>query len=294
MSRVGAALVAIGLITGAVVVRNAINDDPGSSERTGVVRVVCAEELVAACETLATLRYTIVPEAATTTADRLATGGPPNFDVWVVAEPWPEVVDDARTRAGLDPLFGSHGPPVARSPLVAVGAITDGCDWKCIGTSSARLGAAAATSGLGVLELGAASSGHLGRTDFAANDLDTAFRSWFDGYVRRLTPTDQPVTRLLQSRAFFDVALSFEADARRALDAASADRKVGLRVQYPAPVAYLDVVVVDIGAALASRAHDAPASIGAALRGAGWKAPNPGGPSGFPRPGVLTALRELI
>ncbi|MEA3019003.1 MAG: hypothetical protein QOI47_527, partial [Actinomycetota bacterium] len=241
----------------------------------------------------APLRYSVTQEDATVTADRLSSGGGPGFDVWVVPEPWPEMVDAVRARGGLPPLFPQHAGPVASSPLVSITSSTARCDWKCVGTGASRIGAVAPTKSLGLLELGAAASGHLGRADFAANDFDAAFQSWVTSFTGRIEATDQPTTRLLQSRAFFDIAITFEVEGHRELARASADRKAGLTLQYPAPVAHLDVVIVDVGAALADRARDVPGALGAALRAEGWQAPD-ATPSGLPKAGVLVALRALV
>lgn len=297
MSRVIALVVAAGLIVGAIAVRSAIDRDPGRSERTGVVRVVCAEELAAACGTLAPLRYQVVSEEAAITAERLAKDAAVDFDVWVVEEPWPGMVDDARTRAGLEPLFAHAKPPVARSPLVAVGpsSLKD-CNWRCLGDRAPkdlRVGSRRLTTGVGTLELGAAAAGYLGRSDFASNDLDTTFDAWIGGFAGAVQVSNDPVIRLLQSPAFFDVALSYEADATLLLHQATADRKAGLDLLYPAPVAYVDVAVVDIGGALATRAGDVPSSLATALLQQGWQAPA-ATPNGLPRAGVLVALRSRV
>ena len=294
MTRVLAIVVAAGLIVAALVIRNAIDDDPGTNERTGATQVVCAKEVADACAALSPSRYEVVVEDAALTAGRLSTDESTDVEVWVVAAPWPSIVDDARTRGGLGGRFVGTPVSLARSPLVAVGADVDGCDWKCIGDGNQRLGAADLTSGLGTIELGALAGGFFGGPDFAANDFDAPFRSWLASLATRLTPDEQPVTRLLQSRAFFDVALSYEAEARTALEAATADRKAGLDLQYPAPVANLDVVAAQAErGALSGRARDLPSSLQRALRDLGWQEPQSTA-DGLPRSGVLIALRDLL
>lgn len=292
MTRVVAVLVAVGLIVGAVLVRRAIDEDSGDDrsgpgETTALV-LVCATELRAACETL---DVEIRIEDAAVTADALARDTI-DLDLWAVPAPWPEIVDDTRQRAGLEPLFGET-TPVARSPLVAVGPeALDGCGWRCLGDRAADdldLGARAATSGLGLLQSGALATGWFTTNDFATNDFDAAFSSWLAAIAAATTETDEPVTRLLQSQAFFDVALSFEAEAQTAFEGASEDRRAGLALLYPAPVAYLDVLVVDVGGG----AGEQPSRLGAALTDAGWQSPSDDGPN-LPRAGVLVALRDLL
>ena len=296
MSRVVALVVAIVLIAGAVLIRSAIDDNgsPASRPHEGPVRVVCADEVYDACASLDPTRYDARREDAAVTAAALAGPGEPAFDVWIAPASWVGIVDDARSRNGGTATLAAEEEPVARSPLVVVGgADVDACDWRCIGSKTFSVGAAAPSSALGTIELGAAATGFLGRSTFAANDLDTPFRSWLEGMTQRIVTNDQPVTTLLQSRAFFDAAISTEADARAQLDAASPDRKAGLSLQYPAPVANVDIVAVDVDPSRDRVAAGAARTVGSLLQSRGWKAPS-AAPDGLPRPGVLAALRELV
>jgi hypothetical protein len=297
VSRVIAVVVAVLLVVVAVVVRGRLDDDGGSGGEPrgdGTVRVVCAEELRAACAALSADVDVTVEDAAQTAARLDDVTAPSVLDVWAVPAPWPSVVDETRREAGLAPLFGGDGTAVAASPIVVVGPDSLGdCDWRCIGDRAGddlTVGGRGVRTGLGTLTVGAAAAGWFGRPDFAANDFDPAFTSWLGGLFDDLTATDAPVTRLLQSRAFFDAALSYEAEAAGALDAASADRKAGLALLYPAPVAMLDVVVVGIGDVDARSVAD---DLGPALTDEGWGPPADGA-STLPRPGVVIALRELV
>jgi hypothetical protein len=200
------------------------------------------------------------------------------------------MVDDARVRAGRDALFGEHTEVVARSPITIVAGGDPGdCGWRCIGDGTDTLGMPGADSGFGLLVLGAAATDWFGTADFAANDFDPAFRSWITGLADRIVVADEPVRRILQSRAFFALAVSYEASARATLDAASADRKDGLSLQYPRPMTFLDATVAAVGDA-GSAITDAA---GSALLADGWSAPA-SSPTGLPRPGVLLALQELL
>jgi len=297
VSRVIAALVAVGLIVGAVVVRNVIDDDDGGSSGSTpeTVRVVCAPEVYDACASLNPARYEVRREDEAVTAATLASGDPTDFDVWIAPQPWPAIVDDSLTRAGEPAQYADGVVPVARSPLVLVGA-TDAvksCTWRCIADGKFSIGAAAPASGLGTLELGAAAAGRMGRSDFAANDFDSEFRTWVDAYTKRVSTNDRPVTTLLQSRAFFNAAMSSEAEARTALDAASPDRKAGLSLQYPSPMTSLDVVAVDVDPDRARAAAGVGRTLGALLLANGWHQPEDSS-TNLPRPGVLTALRDLL
>ena len=296
MSRIVAVAVAVLLVVVAVVVRGRLDygGDGGEARTVGAVRVFCATELRAACASLGGDVDVTVEDAAATAARLQDATATPALDVWAVPAPWPSIVDETRTTAGLAPLFGAGGATVARSPIVLVGpeALGD-CDWRCLGDrarTDLSVGGRGVRSGLGTLTVAAAAAGWFGGTDFATNDFDPAFTSWLDGLFEDLEVDDAPVTRLLQSRAFFDAALSFEAEAAPALDAASDDRKAGLALLYPAPVAYLDVVVVGAGDVDAGSVAD---DLGPALTDAGWGPPGDG-TSTLPRPGVVVALRGLF
>jgi hypothetical protein len=286
VTRVLALVVAVGLIVGAVFLRSAFDDDEAATAtgEDGPVRVVCATELAAAC---AEVDGDV--EDAARTASRLIGEAQPDLDVWVAPAPWPAMVDDARTRAGRDALF-DDATVVARSPITIVAGGDPGdCGWRCIGDGTDTLGMPSPDAGFGLLVLGAAATDWFGTADFAANDFDPAFRSWITGLADRIVVTDDPVRRILQSRAFFDLAVSYEASARSTLDAASADRKDGLSLQYPHPMTFLDATVAAVGGVGTSITDAA----GDALLANGWTAPA-STPTGLPRPGVLLALQELL
>ncbi|HYD09123.1 MAG TPA: hypothetical protein VEA78_03390 [Acidimicrobiales bacterium] len=277
MSRVLAVLGALAMIVVAVVVRGAIDDDGDATDGRGrdpEGQVVCATELREVCPPGASI------EDAATTADRLLTAD--GVDAWLTFEPWPAIVDDARVRAGLDPLF-DEVEPLASSPLVAVGPSGTEETWAEIAGGDLRVGTRDLTGGLGALHLGALATGLVGSTDFATNDLTPAIRSRLDAIAEDAETSSAPVRQLLQSRAFFDVALSFSAEAEAALAAADPSRSAGLTVLYPAPMAEM----VAVAAGDAALAGDA----GRSLLAAGWIEP---GPSNLPSAGVLTALRGLL
>jgi hypothetical protein len=301
VKRVLALLAAVAMIVVAIVVRGAIDDDSGGSgnpDGRTTALVVCAEEVRAACDALGFgARFQVTVEDAADTAARLAnaTEGP---DAWVVPAPWPAIVDEARIRAGRSALFDEASDALASTRIAAVGPddLAD-CNWSCLGERAAndlKIGSRPlAASGLGVLTVGAAAAGFLGSPDFATNDLDATFDRWLNGFADGIEPSPGPVLQLLQSRAFFDVALTYEAEAAPALAAASADRKAGLALLYPAPVALLDVVIAVGSGASSSDVDDLESSLRDALIDTGWSAPS-GAASGLPSPGVLTALRDRI
>ena len=281
MSRALALVGALAMNVVAVVVRGALDDDGGDGDGgrvdAGDAVVVCVTELRSYCPSGG------VVEDAGTTADRLGGGG--TVDAWLTFDPWPSIVDDARNRGGLDPLVPDRAA-LASSPLVAVGPeVDDGCDWACLVTDPAlRIGTRRFDSGIGLLHLGAIASGIVGTTDFATNDLVPEVRSRLAAAIGAAEASGDPVKQLLQSRAFFDVALSVEAEARAALDAASPDRREGIALLYPAPVA--NAVVLAAGDA------DLLGDVGGELAADGWA--GGGADAGLPAPGVLAALRGLL
>ena len=295
MTRVLAVLAAVALIVGAVVVRGMLDEDDGERGRggrdDGPVRVVCGVEVQAACDGLGSAYSVTVEDTATMAATlRTADADDPGVDVWVAPWPWPEMVDGDRERAGLPRLFGE---PVnlGRSELAAIVPESIGtCDWACLGqraTDDLRMGGRPLHSGLGVLHLAAFTAGRLGTTTYASNDLDASTQSFVRGVADAVDGVPNPVTRLLQIRASYDVALTHRAEAETVLAGASEDRRAGLEVTYPEPVLSLVAVAVPVGD------RSVPDDLGTGLRTAGW-APPSGGPNGLPPAGVLTALLEVI
>lgn len=297
MTRLAAVVVAVLLVVGAVVVRGVLDDDGGGDDGSGdrgdgIVRVVCGDEVRAACDALASSGHEIRIESTATMAGLLATApaDDPGLDVWVVPAPWPEIVDGNRTRAGLPTLFAA-ATTLGRSDLVAIVPESIGpCDWSCLGdrsTDDLRFGGRSLASGLGLLHAAAFTAGRLGTTSYASNDLDTATQAWLRGVDAGIDEVPNPVTRMLQIRASFDVALTHRAEAETVLATASEDRRAGLSVTYPDPV--ISVVAV---AALVDDA-DVPEGLDAALSDAGWTGATDDA-SGLPSAGVLTALLEVV
>lgn len=295
MSRALAVLVAVTLIVVAALARGAIDDDgDGETDReSSVMRIVCGEELRAACDALSTTGGVEVRvEALATTAERLdnAPADDPGLEIWIAPAPWPEIVDGNRARAGSSALFMQQ-MDLARSDLAAIVPESIGpCDWACLGdraTSDLRFGGRPLDSGLGILHTAALTAGRLDTTDYASNDLDTATQAWLRGIADAIDPVPSPVTRMLQIRASFDVALTHGAEAEQALAMASEDRSAGLSVTYPDPV----ISVVAVAAAVGD--VEVPDDLADALRGAGWSDVSDE-PSGLPSAGVLTALLEVV
>lgn len=158
--RIVAVLAAIVLIGGALLVRNAIDDDgadadgPTPSIVTGTApdadpdatTIVCSTEVAAACAAIGAAHpeLDVSVEPAGRTLDRLGAlpeGTEP--PVWLTVAPFPAMADSLRAGAGLDPLGGT-ADAVAATPLIVAtptggraDVLATGCAgaplWRCIG-----------------------------------------------------------------------------------------------------------------------------------------------------------------
>jgi hypothetical protein len=285
VNRVLAVLVAIGMIAGALYIRGRIDDDGGSSggggKGTGGT-LVCDPQLEQVCRAATD---DVEVEDAAATAERLLSGDPPPA-AWLTPGPWADIVD--ALRPGQAPLFETHGAVLASTRLALVAGDGAPTGWKPLGTQvgngKVRLGWRDPDSGIGVLQLGAFTTGWFGRDDVATNDFDAAFQSWLEGIDQRAEVARNPLERRLQQgRSFADAVLSYEAEAGPTLEAAAAGRRGDLQPLYPDPVVSVEAVLAGSGA----RADD----LRAALQDQGWAAPRP---TNLPSPGVLAALWERV
>lgn len=177
-----ALLGAVALVGGAILVRGALDTHETNAGLT--LRITCSDEVASTCDALSRadkrVKATVAP--AGTTADRLVGLDPdadPGVDGWVVAGPWPSIVDGGRQLQSKPALFGAGAPALARSPLIVGlrGVCSTDRTWKClaasVGVSPFRdLGLPSVrTSGVGVAGLAALTGGALDTTDFASNDL---------------------------------------------------------------------------------------------------------------------------
>jgi hypothetical protein len=323
--RVLAVVGAVAMVAGALFVRGRLDDR--KVEQGQVFRLVCSVDLGRVCADLRddnSGRIEVTVEAAGTTADRLrAVDGDPGLDGWLVADPWPAIVDGARQAASRSPLFAAGREPIVRSPLVIVAwkdradALTPTCPdsrlgWKCLGEAADRPWkdrngredwgqvkpghATAASDGIGLLVLGQATVEWFGTADLSTIDLDNdGFQTWFSGLERPMPPSaGSPLGRMLAiGRAAYDAVGTTEADAGLAERAAVRNALVTL---YPAAMATADVVLAvapgDRGSRLRDIVSDPARDI---LLESGWKEPGdarfPAG-NGLPPAGLLDALRS--
>lgn len=321
VQRIVAVAVAVGLVVGALVVRDRLDDDdataPSSPDAATPELVVCDDSLAAACRAAfpatADVELVIEPLAATIARLTADDGGGSGADdlAWVTLAPMPELVDEERRRALLGDVFTTV-ERVATSPLAAVtsneraAALEAACapelTLRCIGDRAgqpwADLGAA---GNLGTVRpsheepddraRGALTYAWLATAYAGGPQLDarSAELSAWASTVERAAPAvsggTSPTQELIVRQGAYDIALTTEADATTA---GAADPRY--RVLYPAPMAEAEVVVAG-GAAI-------PADLVVALRSAlvdqGWQ-PADGAPTGggLPGAGVVQALRTV-
>jgi hypothetical protein len=337
MIRVLAFLVAIGLVVGAYAVRTG---GPESGTDPAVVAAAtstlrCDAELRVACRALSEAGHDVQVEPAGVTYEALrgaADAAVP--DVWVTVAPWPAMVDDARSRAGLSPLFTTSEVPLAASPLVlvlweergdvleancAAGELDLACVTGAAGKRWDELGGPEtwgavklgiqdpSTSSVGLAVLALATAEELGTAEFGTRSLtDGAYLDWLSalsGAIPDLAPAaGSALAAMLQvGPAAFDVAATTEGAALTARDG-GAQRAAQLRVVPPAPAATVDAVLAVKGTATTD---DVAEVVAGALGAAGWLTPATAdgtsaatfdGPPGaaLPGAGAQTALRNTF
>lgn len=324
VKRVLAVVAAVLMIGGALLIRSRLDAREDAQElQASSATVVCATELAPVCDEVrrAHPELTITTEEASVTAGRLASPGfsrdATPIDAWLVPKPFPAMVDENRSFAGLDPLFGDASGVLARSPMTLAGwndrlaALDTTCgepvDWTCIGDHAGQQWVDAggqaswgkvkpglpdpATSAFGLLVLSQATAEQLGRSDFASNDLqDPAFLTWLSQLKRSIneyppTSTGGALGKMLsQGQSAFDVVGSAEAISGPGVT--TSRHKDVLTVLYPSLVITADVVLVPLRGSQpgehAREVFEADDTAGV-LAAKGWRVA--GQPSA---PGVLT------
>jgi hypothetical protein len=287
VSRILAVLVTIGMVAGAIYIRDRIDDDGGGGAGgNGGAQLVCDPVLESACRAVS---GDVVVEDAATTAERVIGADSFEGDGWVTAGPWPAMVDELRETAGRTPLFGDGGRVVASSRMAVVGPAETPGPWRAVGDavggSDLRLGWRDPASGLGVLQVGAFAVGFFDGPDFATNDFDAAFRSYLEGIEDEAEVARNPLERRLQQGVSFAAAVvSFQAEAERLLEEAAPGRRGDLQPLYPDPVVAVEAVLAGT--------EDGAGDLRESLDEQGWDVT--ADRSGLPSPGVLAALWQEV
>lgn len=242
----------------------------------------CAQELGKVCDALKLndRNLTVVTEEASRTlasvTDKSFDRTKTPFDGWLAPQPYIDLANENRTRAGLDPLFGSTSRVLARSPIVVVGsaerlkALAAKCggqfNWKCAGENAGRqwsdLGGNAtwgsfgpvvpdpSTSATGLLSAAEATGSYFGNSSFATNDFSNpGFSDWRDQLAgskprKPIVGAQSPLQLFLSSNPVvtaMDMTTAMEAQAIPSVaDSRDKDR---LSILYPSPLATADVVL---------------------------------------------------
>jgi hypothetical protein len=315
VNRLVAALIAIGLIVVALVVRNGI-DNGGGNSAGGKPRLVCAPELVSVCNKLSDVDVTI--EDPGTTADKLEKADNDlGIDGWLAPGPWSEMVVEARTRNQKTPgltvgqalgrsqiglavwpdrlaaLAHACPPATPAIPWKCIGEVAGKGDWKSVGGptewGTIKIGIPdPVSSATGLAALGAATVGYFGKdpATLSSTDLDDP---GFGGWLRGLATAAKGVPPLEQTLAagasVGDAVATLEAIGTQ-LVRASAKKPT---LTYPAPVASADVL---LGTANTDNGRRLTGLIAPQqLIDASWEAPSKA-PTGLPSAGFLDALRD--
>jgi hypothetical protein len=339
MIRVLSFLLAVGMIVAAFVVRAEEPEDAGTDRpigaASGAPSIRCDAELEVACRALRDAGHDVTSEPAGRSYEALQTAAATEApDAWLTIAPWPAMVDEARTRAGLAPLFRGSEPPLAVSPLVLViwdergaalepncptGALDVGCVTAAAGESWEALGGQGSwgsfkvglqdptTSSIGLAVLAVATADQLGTSGFGTRSLtEGAYLDWLTALAGAVPDFSPPAgsalaTMLQIGPASFDVAATTEAAAVVAREG-GAQRADQLRV-FPAD----QTATVDVVLAVHADLPDPDAIVRAAteaLAAAGWGVAAPSGaadppfdgPAGasLPGSGAQTALRNAF
>jgi hypothetical protein len=321
--RLVAAVIAVGLVILAVVIRDrADGDSSGSPPATPSVplRLACDADLEAACKAAEAGGIAVVTQTSGDTLDALSAQGPPTDKTptaWLTLAPWPDLATLAR-QAGQLPAPFATVRPLASSRLALIGpkdrmAALDklcagGATWKCIGENSGKAWSRPVGDPLwGVVEAGHPSPAnsavgldvfanavlsYFGRATIAASDLDDPrFQTWvsrLEANVPSFGNAQQtPLDIMLTQPGVFDAVGTTKA----AITASAGANASKFPVAYPSPMAQADVVLAMAAGTTVPSA--ALRRITAALTSAGWDAPSAAPAGGLPAPPVMYALRQL-
>ena len=320
--RVLALLAAIGMVLGALAIRNRMDDDDdrGGGRGGGDLRLTCTPELERVCNGIAAdPRVELTIEDAGRTFDRLLTADGPVPDGWLTPGPWSQMLEEVRRSEGRRSLL-RVGRPVAWSPVAVVvwreraGPLAPHCPNRivhmhCLGIVAGQPWSKfsgqptwgdikpalpdALTSATGLAALGAGTAAFFGKSDVSSDELQNndGFAVWLQALARINRPLDLELM-LAQGPSSADALASLEAGASFVIKGSAHEGRVTL--SYSAPVVTADVV---LGTAAGERGERLAelvrsATTREAFEMSGWKVANRPSSTGLPSPGLLYALRE--
>jgi hypothetical protein len=326
--RIGAVVVAVALIAGALLLRSTVLGDDDADEPTGPTtsttaaataagELICVNELADVCQGVRAdhpdVRVSV--QAAGVTLDALARlpDDAPR-PLWLTIQPYPAMLDALRTGARLEPFAGTPEAVGASRLAIASAAqratdLTTGCGdqplWRCIGEHAgndwstlapdAAAGdirpaiGAADREAVALASFAAAVSGYFGRPDIRSSDWQND--PAFTPWVSRL------LGAVDASALSAGTPLATMAIRPSALDIAAttdAERAAlgGDRFtpNYPEPSMWVEAVVaVPEGTAVPD---DLTAALAAGLAAGGWEAPD-AATQALPGATTMLALRSL-
>jgi len=324
--RIGALLLAVGLVAGALLLRTRVLDDDvvtdatdsaasTTASATAAGQLLCITELAAVCRALdlAGLRVDVQDAGATLDALVALPDDAPR-PLWLTIQPYPAMVDALRAAAGREPLGGAPTPIAssqlaiattpARSTDLAAGCV-DQALWACIGANaggdwttiapdaaSGRIRPSVGDADRQAVALASfadAVAGYFGRADIRASDWqgDPAFTPWVSRLLGQVDTSALSGGTPLATMANRPSLLDIAATTDAELAGVGRDR---FAANYPEPSMWVEVVLaVPDGTA-------APDELTAALPGeltaAGWADPDAAAQS-LPGPTTMLALRTL-
>ena len=308
MARLFAVIAAVALMVVAFQYRTG-GEGPADERGIGPQTLVCSIELAEACQQLSDTisGLTVRVEPAWTTFDRLLEPEGADVDLWLVAGPWPQMLNERLERNQQLPLFGD-AVAVASAPLTAViynedlGRLPCAAEptWACLGTAAAagdiRLGTPDPDRhASGILVLAAATGAQVGDPEFASNDLTVEHEARVTDLGRRFdehSATD--LETMLSAPALLDGYADVRPPANAIVSTAAARDRVTLAV--PTPVATAVVFFAGVDEDGARSVSTLEGIVANALEEFDWSTDPPpaSDEDGLPSPGVLEALRGLI
>jgi hypothetical protein len=298
--RLLAVIGAVGMVAAALVVRGALDDDPGEGPDTGddQVLVVCDVDLEDACGAFGDDVEVRVETAAETSA-ALVAGELDDIDGWVTSGAWRELTESRADRSLGESAVLASSPVVLAVDADRVDALRDLCGdtavWRCVGDDAGqawgslggdarwgplRTGLPDPDTAIGLSVLASIAAGYFDGTEFAANDF-ADLQSWLSRLADASGTGDRDLLRkLVRVRGTYTAGGLTEADA--------ADR-AELAVLEAAPEVDATVVLVDLAGG--DTVPD-PGRVRDALVAEGWDT-GAGEPTSLLKPGVMAALHTL-
>ncbi len=294
-SRIAAVVAAAALIVGAIAIRNQLIDGDSSDDtpnRTDSTVLVCVTELADACRASVDDDITVRIEAAGDTLDDLVEGVDPVM--WVTFQPFPAMVDSARTAIGEPPIayetttVSSSEMSLVAEPAV-IARIQDACSdtaaWRCIADLDLNVGfARSSASGTGLLGVAQVALDYESTGGIPVGDA--FFVLWFENIVTSVAPVQMSGATAIDTIQTRSSSMDVAVGARAQL---GDDNGSDLGVAYAEPMIRADVVLaappgMSVPSALADRLTNA-------LVEAGWDTPDRSG--GSPDPATMLAIRTL-